>query len=162
MTALRSRRTVLRMTATFAIPLACATAAVRGDEVMYVGGSIQDIPDKTEGKLVMDSPTGAEFICNKGKFAILYKEITSLEYGQKSGRRVGVAIAVSPIALFSKKRKHFLTVGFADENGVKQGAVLELSKGKTHAIITALEKHSGKKVEFESEEARKHYENEAK
>ncbi|MEP7363811.1 MAG: hypothetical protein ABI972_11195 [Acidobacteriota bacterium] len=157
---IRSRRAILRLPAAFAIAATAATSAVRGDEVMYVGGSMTEIPDKTEGKLAMDSPTGAEFSCDKGKFAILYKGISSLEYGQKSGRRVGVAIAVSPIALLSKKRKHFLSIGFADEKGAKQGAVFELPKGNTHRIISTFEKHSGQKVEFESEDAKKHYEKE--
>lgn len=155
----RSRRAILFAPAAFAFSL---TAAVRGDEVMYVGGSMQEIPDKTEGKFAMDAPTGAEFNCDKGKFTILYKGITSLEYGQKSGRRIGMAIAISPIALLSKKRKHFLSIGFTDENGAKQGAVFELSKSNTRTIITTLEARSGKKVEFESEDARKHYEKEAK
>jgi len=155
-----TRRAALPFAAAFLLTAGSAPAAVRGDEVMYVGGTMQQIPDKTEGKLVLDAPTGAEFNCKKGKFTILYKSITSLEYGQKSGRRVGVAIAISPIALLSKKRKHFLSVGFADENGAKQGAVFELSKGRTHSVITTLETRSGKKVEFESEDARKHYEKE--
>lgn len=155
----RSRRAMLLAPAAFACSLA---AAVRGDEVMYVGGSMQEIPDKTEGKFVMDAPTGAEFNCDKGKFTILYKGISSLEYGQKSGRRIGMAIAISPIALLSKKRKHFLSIGFTDEKGAKQGAVFELSKSNTHTIITTLEARSGKKVEFESEDARKHYEKESK
>ena len=157
---LRSRRSMLRLPVACAIAQTVGLAAVRGDEVMYVGGSMQDIPEKTEGKFAMDSPTGAEFNCDKGRFAILYKGITSLEYGQKSGRRIGIAIAISPIALLSKKRKHFLSIGFTDEKGVKQGAVFELSKRNTHEIIATLEARSGKKVEFESEDARKHYEKE--
>jgi hypothetical protein len=155
-----SRRAFLRVPAAFAFSLAAARAAVRGDEVMYVGGSMEQIPDKTEGKFALDAPTGAEFNSEKGQFTILYKGITSLEYGQKAGRRIGIAIMISPVALLSKKRKHFLSVGFTDEKGNKQGAVFELSKSNTHTIISTLEKHSGKKVEFESEEAQKHYERE--
>ena len=157
---LRSRRAVFRLPAALVISSA-AFAAVRGDEVMYVGGSIGEIPEKTEGKLVLDSPTGAEFNCDKGKFDIPYKGISSLEYGQKAGRRVGIGIAVSPVALLSKKRRHFLSIGYEDFSGAKQGVVLELSKRNTYSIITTLEAKSGKKVEFESEEAKKHYEKEA-
>ena len=139
-----------------------AMAAVRGDELMYVGGTMQQIPDKTEGKLALDAPNGAEFNCDKGRFTIPYKGIQSLEYGQRSGRRLGVAIAISPIALLSKKRKHFLSIGFKDDKGVGQGAVFELSKGETRKVIAALEAKSGKKVEFESDDARKHYEKEGR
>lgn len=138
------------------------SAAVRGDEAQYVGGTLQQIPDKTEGKLDLSGTDAAVFRCKKGEFRIPYKSISSLEYGQKAGRRVGVALAISPIALFSKKRKHFLSIAFADDSGSKQGAVFELSKGKTHSVITTLETRSGKTIEFESDEAKKHYEKEGK
>ncbi|MCL4524056.1 MAG: hypothetical protein M1451_09115, partial [Acidobacteria bacterium] len=76
--------------------------------------------------------------------------------GQKAGRRVGVAIVISVWALFSKKRKHFLTIGFTDDNDKPQGVVLEVPKGTAKSFITIIEVRSGKKVEYESEEAKKH------
>jgi hypothetical protein len=135
-----------------------AFAAVRGDDVLYVGGTITAVPEKTEGRLDTSDTTMATFSAKKGSFRIPYDKITGLEYGQKAGRRVGVALAVSPVALFSKKRKHYLTVSFADEQGAKQGAVLEIGKGKIKALTALLETRSGKKLEFESEEAKKHFE----
>lgn len=139
-----------------------AGAAVRGDEVLYVGGTIDAVTEKTTGRLDTSDATGATFTAKKGKFTIPYGAISSLEYGQKAGRRVGVALAVNPLFLLSKKRRHFLSIAFVDEKGVKQGAVLELGKGRTHSIIKTLESRSGKKVEFESDEAGKHYEKEAR
>jgi hypothetical protein len=59
-------------------------------------------------------------------------------------------------ALFSKKRKHFLTIGFNDESSKPQGVVLEIAKGRAKSMIIILESRSGKKVEYESEEARAH------
>ena len=135
---------------------AALSAAVRGDQVMYVGGTITDVPEATEGYLETTDPQTVLFMSPKGSFKIPYKGITSLEYGQKAGRRVGVAIVITVWALFSKKRKHFLTVGYRDEKNVAQGVVLELPKGRPKAIITILEARSGKKCEYESEEARKH------
>jgi hypothetical protein len=49
-----------------------------------------------------------------------------------------------------------VTIGFTDEQGKQQGAVLEMGKGKVRAALTALESRSGKQVEYESEEAKKH------
>jgi hypothetical protein len=140
---------------------AVAVAAVRGDDAMYIGGTLQ-VPEKTEGKLDTSRESNASFLSKKGQFDIPYAKIQSIEYGQKAGRRVGAAIAVSPVLLLSKKRKHFLTVSYEDAQGVKQSAVFELSKGSVQPIVEALEKRSGKKTEFESEEARKHFEKEAK
>ena len=134
----------------------CAFAAVRGKEVMYVGGTIPNLPEGTVGGLDTTQEKALVFQSPKGKFEIPYENVTSLEYGQKAGRRLGVAITLTIWALFSKKRKHFLTVGFTDENDKPQGIVLELPKGTAKTIITVIEARSGKKVEYESEEARKH------
>lgn len=132
------------------------TAAVRGDEAMYVGGTMTNVPDKTEGRLDLTDEKAAKFTSKKGSFSFAFTQITSIEYGQKAGRRVGVALAVNPLFLFSKKRKHFVTVGFTDEKGGKQGAVLEIGKGKVRGVIATMETRSGKAVEYESEEAKKH------
>ncbi len=146
----------------FSLPVATllwatrVSAAVRGSEVMYVGGTLTDIPDRTEGKLNLDSSSEAAFHSKKGSFTIPYAKVSSLEYGQKAGRRVGVALAVNPLFLFSKKRKHFLTIGFTDTEGQSQGAVLEIGKKRVREIINLLESRSGQQVEYESEEAREH------
>ncbi len=133
-----------------------ALAAVRGKEVMYVGGTIPSLPEGTVGGLDTTQEKALVFESPKGKFEIPYENVTSLEYGQKAGRRLGVAITLTIWALFSKKRKHFLTIGFTDENDKPQGVVLELPKGTAKTIIIVIEARSGKKVEYESEEARKH------
>ena len=132
-----------------------ASAAVRGDEVMYVGGTMK-VPEATEGALDTSDAKVLRFSSNKGAFEIPYDGVTSLEYGQKAGRRLGVALTITVWALFSKKRKHFLTIGFKDASDQPQGVVLELPKGKPKSIITIVEARSGVKCEYESEEARKH------
>lgn len=137
------------------------TAAVRGTQAMYVGGTLS-VPEKTEGKLDLTGDKEAVFASKKGTFSIPYENISSIEYGQKAGRRVGVALAISPLALFSKKRKHYFSISYTDAAGDRQGAVLELSKGTVHSIVTAFETRSGKSVEFESEDAKKHFEKEAR
>lgn len=150
------RRELIRGIALSGWVMHVTSAAVRGDEVMYVGGTMTGVPDKTEGRLDLTDQKAAKFTSKKGDFSFDYKRITSLEYGQKAGRRVGVALAVNPLFLFSKKRKHFLTVGFTDEKEGKQGAVFELGKGKVRGAIATLETRSGKAIEYESEEAKKH------
>ncbi len=133
-----------------------ALAAVRGDDVKYVGGTITDIPQNTEGSLLIDQQAGLKFQCRRGNFDIPFDRVSSLEYGQKAGRRIGVAIMVNPLFLLSKKRKHFLTIGYKDNANLQQGVVLELAKGLPAKVITIVEARSGIKCEYESEEARKH------
>lgn len=131
-------------------------AAVRGKEVMYVGGTIAGLPEATEGTLDTSDAKVLLFTSPKGKFEIPYDGVSSLEYGQKAGRRLGVALTITVWALFSKKRKHFLTIGFKDRDDKPNGVVLELPKGTPKSIITIIEARSGVKCEYESEEARKH------
>lgn len=140
----------------FALPL---SAAVRGKDAMYVGGTISAIPENTKGKFDLSDLNAARFAPKKGQLlAIYYERVTAIEYGQKAGRRVGAALVVSPLFLFSKKRKHYVTISFTDENGRGQSAVFELSKGVVHEVVSTFETRSGKKIEFESDEARKQYE----
>jgi hypothetical protein len=152
-----TRRETIRVLAASGLLIpATAIAAVRGKEVMYVGGTIAGLPEATEGQLDTDDPKTLTFTFSKGKFSIPYDGITSLEYGQKAGRRLGVALVITVWALFSKKRKHFLTIGFKDANDKPNGVVLELPKGTPKSVITIVEARSGVKCEYESEEARKH------
>lgn len=149
-----SRRNWL-MIATLA-PAGLAIAKVSGEAVLYVGGTISSVPEATEGAVDLSDTKEFVFHSEKGGFGIPYTSITTLEYGQKVGRRVAVAIVISVWALFSKKRKHFLTIGYNDDAGAPQGVVIEIAKGRAKTIITILQARSGKKVEYESEEAKNH------
>jgi hypothetical protein len=107
-----------------------ALLAVDGDKAMYVGGTVAGMKEKSEGRLDTTSEGAALFTVKKTEpLSIPYSGITELEYGQKAGRRVGVAIMISPLALFSKKRNHFLTVSYKDAAGKDQA--LSSSSGKT-------------------------------
>ena len=143
-----------------------AAAAVRGKAARYVGGTIPAFKTAVNGTWEI-AEDAVVFTAEKdgGKVRIPYDKIETLEYGQKVGRRLGIATAgaliVSPVFLlflFSKKRKHFLSISYLDEEGKKQGAVFELAKGIVKQSLTTLESKSGKKVEYESDEARKHAE----
>lgn len=92
---------------------------------------------------------------------IAYDRIIDLEYGQKAGRRVGTAVAttvllgpIGLVSLLSKKRRHFLTVGYKDDSSKDQVAVLEIGKDIVRTTLAVMETRSGKKVEYQDEEAR--------
>lgn len=149
------RITAITLLAVLISPLTLASA-VRGKDVTYVGGTIATLPEGTTGSLDYQDEKVLRFTSDKGSFEIPYDRVTSLEYGQKAGRRLGVALTITIWALFSKKRKHFVTIGFNDENDKPQGVVLELSKGMPRTVIAVIEARSGVKCDYESEEARKH------
>lgn len=132
-------------------------SAVDGDKAAYIGGTAP-LPEKSEAVL---NTSGADTFtfAPKGKKAtalvVPYAAITGLEYGQKAGRRVGVAVMVSPLALFSKKRNHFLTISYKDDAGKEQAAIFELGKDVVRATLKVLEVRSGKPIEYQDDEARK-------
>jgi hypothetical protein len=135
-----------------AVPL---MAGIGSKDTAYVGGTVSSIKEQTEGKSSTADEKMFTFQYRRGRLTIPYERINALEYGQKAGRRIGVAIAVSPIALLSKKRKHFLTVNYMDENEKQQAAVFELGKDIVRTTLASLEARTGRKIEYQDEEARK-------
>jgi hypothetical protein len=151
-----------RSVATIAgIVLVCLTTsvfAVDSKKAVYVGGTVTNLGEQVEGRLVTTDETILSFVPDKKKLqpaTIRYSDIVELEYGQKAGRRVGVAIAVNPIALFSKKRNHFLTISYKDPLGKEQAAVFEIGKDIVRTTLKVLETRSGHDVKFQDDEARK-------
>lgn len=138
-----------------------ASAENSRTKVKYVGGTLS-VAEKTDGTCDLSAESEAVFHFKKDELPIAYDQIDSIEYGQKAGRRVGAAVVVSPLFLLSKKRKHFVTIGFTDATGTKQGAVFEVEKGGVYRLVTTLSTRSGKEVQYESEDAKKHLEKEAK
>jgi hypothetical protein len=129
-------------------------ASVSGGKAEYVGGTVVDLKQQTEGTFSAADVKELVFQYKKGKFTVPYDRVDSLEYGQKAGRRVGLAIAVTPIALLSKKRRHFLTVNYKDADDKEQAAVFELGKNIVRVTLSSLEARTGRKIEYQDEEAR--------
>jgi hypothetical protein len=151
--------------------LLTSTVLADGNNASYVGGSTKDkdfpgAKDKVEGSLHTgdDKLLRFDFKLNKEtrSYSIPYDQFIDIEYGQKAGRRVGAAIAtavlLAPVGLFllfSKKRKHYVTIGYKDAEGKEQVAVFELSKDIARTTLSILETRSGKKIEYQDEEAKK-------
>ena len=129
-------------------------AGLGNSKTVYVGGTITAIKEGTEGQCSPEE-NGFVFKYSSGNLRVPYDRIDDLEYGQKAGRRLGLALTVSPLFLLSKKRKHYLTLGFLDEKGVQQAAVFELGKNIIQATLRSLEVRTGRKVAYQDEEARK-------
>jgi hypothetical protein len=132
-----------------------AWAGLGSDKTMYVGGTVNSIKEGTEGVSSAKDERDFLFTYQGGKLAIPYDRVNDLEYGQKAGRRLGLAIAVTWMAIFSKKRRHFLTIGFKDENDKQQAAVFEIGKNVVRVTLASLEARTGQKIAYEDDEARK-------
>ena len=56
------------------VSLPVCAAAVRGNEAMYVGGTLAGVSEKTEGRLDLSGEQAAKFVWNKGSSSIQYKK----------------------------------------------------------------------------------------
>lgn len=153
---------LLVVTLAFGVP----TALAASDSASYYGGTMTEFKDaKKEIKGRLDTSDEKVLVFKYGKnqtASIPYSNFIDMEYGQKSGRRVGAAVAttillgpIGLLTLFSKKQDHFLTLGFTDESGKEQVAVFKLNKDMVRTTLPILEARSGKKVEYQSKSAEK-------
>lgn len=135
---------------------ACAMlSAADGAGVRYVGGTVAAIDSDIEGVLRTTDDLFLEYKAKGRELHVPYTRINLVEYGQNVDRRYVVAALVSPLFLLSKKRQHFLSVGYTDTEGRQQAMVFKVDKGKIRALLVALEARTGLKVQFQDEQARK-------
>jgi len=123
-------------------------AGIDSKGTQYIRGTWTDFKKGVEGKLELKDPKVAKFVRGKKNklVEIPYEKVTSFEYGQKAGRRIGATIgwavttlgvAALPI-LLSKKRKHNFRVGYDDAARAKQGVAPQLGNDITRQTITVL------------------------
>ncbi len=128
-------------------------------KAMYVGGTVASVKERSEGVPLTTDEKVFVFTFRDGdketKLTVPCDRINDLEYGQKAGRRLGLALTVSPGLLLSKKRKHFITIGYQDENDKQQAAVFELGKDIVRTMLASMEARTGKKIDYQDDEARK-------
>jgi len=144
---------------TLAVFGALVTAPLRaghatGSRVEYVGGTIAEIPQGCDGEAQTTDDTYFVFVSHKASWRIPYDRIDELEYGEKVDRRYLAAVFVSPLFLLSKRRQHFLTVGYTDDDGHQQAMVFRVSKSDIRTVLVTLEARTGRKVDFQDPEAR--------
>jgi hypothetical protein len=132
-----------------------ATAASPGGRVEYVGGTVEQMPPGSDGRLQTTNAYSLLVTTKKVSIGVPYKRINLLEYGQNVNRRIAMAVVISPLFLLSKARKHFLTVGYTDQDGRQQAMVFRVDKANVRAVLASLEARTGVKVQYQDDEARK-------
>ena len=130
-------------------------AGTAGGRVEYVGGTLPRMPARTEGALHTADPETLLFQTKSTQLQVPYERINLLEYGQQAGRRVALAVVISPLLLLSKARKHFLTISYTDEQDRQQAMVFQVHKSDVRAVLASLEARTGLKVDYQDNEARK-------
>ena len=132
-----------------------ALAGDPGSDADYIGGTLANLPGRSEGKIDITDQDAFLFRAKQSTVRIPYDKITTVEYGQRVGRRYVSAILISPVMLLAKSRKHFLTVGYTDSEGRGQAMIFRIGKNSVRALLAGLEARTGRRVEFQDEEARK-------
>jgi len=150
------RRKFLLVTVSLANAISPALlAGVPSKKAVYRGGTLPDLKPSAQGEVSITDADEFVFRYRSGELRIPYEAVNSLEYGQKAGRRLGLSITLSPLFLLSKKRRHYLTLGFKDSEGSQQAVMFELGKEIVRTTLVGLAAQTGLKVEFEDEEARR-------
>ena len=126
-----------------------------GVKTQFVGGTVSGIESRTSARLDLTGQETLVFHCGKTALTIPYEKINTVEYGQNVSRRYAAAILISPVLLLSKSRKHFVTLGYVDTQGKQQALVIRVGKGDIRSVLTGLEARSGRRVEYQDNEARK-------
>lgn len=135
--------------ALLALPLAGQSRAE------YIGGTALQLGAGATGTLEAGDSRYLAFYSKKAQVRVPYERINLVEYGQQVDRRLAMAIIISPVFLLSKKRKHFLTVGYAGEDGMQQALVFRVDKSDIRATLVTLEARTGLKIQYQDPEARK-------
>lgn len=134
---------------------AAVSAGGKGGHAEYVGGTIAQIPDGCSGTVAAVDEQYFVFYSKKASWRVPYEKINLIEYGQKVDRRYVAAVLISPLFLLAKKRQHFLTVGYADDDNRQQAMIFRVSKDDIRMMLVSLEARTGRKVEFQDDDARK-------
>jgi hypothetical protein len=129
--------------------------AAPSTHVHYVGGTLAQLPHKTAGSLVVGDEDSFTFHAAETTVRIPYRNVNMLEYGQKVSRRYLEAVIISPVFLLAKRRAYFLTIGYTDAAGRQQAMVFQVGSKEIRPILVSLEARSGRKVEYQDDEARK-------
>ena len=145
---------MLRISAFLFLTLA-VTAGEPGVRAQLVGGTEADFAAKSTIRLDLSDSEALSLRNGKTALQIPYQKVNTLEYGQNVSRRFAAAVLISPVLLLSKSHKHFVTLGFTDRNGQQQALVLRVQKGDIRAVLSALEARTGRRVEYQDDEARK-------
>ena len=136
------------------VVMSIVTAAeIKFDKAEYLPPKVEGqkkAGNPVKGHVVFDKDKKAvEFQDEKGQIEVTvpYDKIKSLLYEKSSRPRYAEAILLSPFFLFSKTKKHFLTIQYADEAGAGQFFMVHMDKSNASDIVNTAQAETGKTVE---------------
>jgi hypothetical protein len=130
-------------------------AGAAGSRVLYVGGTVAGLSPKYEARIEILDRDAMTLATRSKSVRIPFSDINTVEYGMRVNRRYVEAVLISPMFLAAKKRTHFVTIGYTDASGQEQAMVLQVGKDEIRPLLVSLEARTGRRVEYQDEEARK-------
>lgn len=126
-----------------------------GNRVLYVGGTVPGVRNNSGARIDLLQDDAIRMSAAGKILLVPYKDVNTLEYGLRVSRRYVEAVLISPLFLVAKKKTHFLTIGYTDQDGRQQAMVLQVTKDEIRPLLVSLEARTGRRVEYQDEEARK-------
>jgi|GEM_PF-6173206 len=125
-------------------------------DAAYLEGAVKELPEKKPGKLSAGEGDALEFTWDKGRWQTPYKQIKTIYLSLSRHSVLGEAFGLAGAAAGAmKKRKLLLSLILTDETGRSRRCIFYLPQAAPREFFERLEKQSGRKVVYESEEARR-------
>jgi hypothetical protein len=134
------------------LPLTAAEVSQASYEVTYAGGSLPDAKSGEDLKILFDQ-NAIQLLRKKQQIlSVPVHSITQISYSQEMKHRIGtgaglavVSLGVGAIVAFSKTKKHFIGLEWAD-SGANGGIVIQADKNDFRGLIAGLEGLTGRHV----------------
>lgn len=140
------------LTILLCLPLTLSAEGNTFTRVRYNGGSVSTTvkSDDWDNKLTVTSDAITLSLKDGQSIGIPPKRVTSLSYGQEAHRRVGTAVLIGVFTLgigaltaLHKTKLHYIGINYNDNDGKKQGILLQGDKGNFRGILVALQGVTG-------------------
>jgi hypothetical protein len=139
----------------YCLSLAIVAQAQSRIDAAYFDGAVSELPQKKPGKLDASGDAALRFEWEKGEWKVPYTQVKTIYIALSRHSVLGEAFGLAGAAAGAmKKRKLMLALLLVDEQGRQRRCVFFLPYAASHEFVDAMEKKSGRKVVYESEEAR--------
>ena len=117
---------------------AFAIEIVEGNDVLYLGGTVQSVAGGALGHFDTTSVTELTFDASGKRIVIPYDKIQSFQYSRKLARHYGALLTVAIVMFKFRQRRHFVTINYLDNANTPQVAIFEISKEAPLTLMPVL------------------------
>jgi hypothetical protein len=116
--------------------------ALEGPAVEYVNGTAQGVKEGSAGRLNTSLGKALEFQAGATGFSIPWDGVQIYKYREENRFRLGVLPAIAVGMLKARSKRHLVTIGWKDADGVAQLVTLETSRDDARGLIAVLRARS--------------------